>query len=368
MEVSEVLQNLQTKKNVLLMGAPGTGKSKLMNDIARAFENGANSISPRHVLNANVPIQVNPDTKKIGSLPMMKFPNRKVFRTTLHQNSKYREFLTGIMPCFDGSKDFEVSEGIIYRANEFAKQTDSAALVILDELNRGPAIEVFGGSIVTIEPDKRLDDNNKISTNTQSFELLCPKKKEYVNYAFSPNLFILAAINQADVSVAPLDVAFMRRWMCMRLMPDYSPIYEKFKITKNNLKQDIPDTPKDNKDVIKVAVKALETINQKIVYGRGAEYQLGQGVFLSTSPLDDGLDSTLQFVTDVWMTIFAHIEELFYGDPNAMAYVLNASHKKSPYELKEVEFAGEIKHILNKPEIQANKIYELYLSILEEKQ
>ena len=43
---------------------------------------------------------------------------------------------------------------------------------IIDEINRGPAIEAFGGSIVAIEPDKRLDDNNQETVNTQKFEIL----------------------------------------------------------------------------------------------------------------------------------------------------------------------------------------------------
>ena len=38
MDVFKILSSLQMKRNVLLMVAPGTGKSKLMNDVARTFE------------------------------------------------------------------------------------------------------------------------------------------------------------------------------------------------------------------------------------------------------------------------------------------------------------------------------------------
>ena len=55
-----------------------------------------------------------------------------------------------------------------------------------------------------------------------------------VEYAFSPNLYILAAMNQADASVAPLDVAFMRRWQSHVLKPDYDVLYSYFGIDRND--------------------------------------------------------------------------------------------------------------------------------------
>ena len=364
MKVHDVLQNLQDKKNVLLMGAPGTGKSKLMNDVARAFERGIEiNPTPTHNPGAAIPIPAVPDTNILGTLPMMKRAHRKVFRTTLHQNSKFRDFLTGITPRFDGTEGYQISEGILYRANEFAKQPASSALLIIDEINRGPAIEVFGGSIVTIESDKRLGDDNTPADNTQFFEIVSPDTGDYIEYAFSPHLYILAAMNQADVSVAPLDVAFMRRWMSMMLEPDYSPVYEKFGIAAT---AEIPVESPSIQDVYHVAVKALEAINEKIVVGRGAEYQLGQGVFLSTSPSGNTLNDALKFITDAWAMIYAHIEELFFGEPIAKAYVLNAERDSSPYSLQEVTFAGETKFVLSHREINCDTIYGLYRSLLEE--
>ncbi len=364
MDARDVLNNLQTKKNVLLMGAPGTGKSKLMNDVAQLFESAnGTSLTPTHHPSAVVPIPAVPEPGVLGTLPMLQRTNRKVFRTTLHQNSKFRDFLTGITPRLDGSDGYQINAGILYRANEFAKKPNSAALLIIDELNRGPAIEVFGGSIVTIEPDKRLNDNNERSSNTQAFEILSPSTGDYIEYAFSPHLYILAAMNQADVSVAPLDVAFLRRWMCMMLHPDYSPVYEKYNIQINS---DIPEENPSVCDVYHVAVKALENINKKIVIGRGAEYQLGQGVFLSTSPRGNTLNDALDFVTDTWKMIYAHIEELFFGEPIALAYVLNAGNNESPYSLKEVSFAGEAKYVLSHTDINRNTIFRLYRSLLED--
>ena len=364
MDAHEVLQNLQAKKNVLLMGAPGTGKSKLMNDVARIFQRGVEiDPTPTHTPGAPIPIPAIPATDMVGSLSMMHRAHRKVFRTTLHQNSKYRDFMTGIIPRVDGTEGYQISKGILYRANEFAMQPDSAALLIIDELNRGPAIEVFGGSIVTIESDKRLGEDNTPVESTQFFEIASPETGNYLEYAFSPHLYILAAMNQADVSVAPLDVAFMRRWMSMMLVPDYAPIYERFGVAET---ADIPHENPTVEDVYHVAIKALEAINKKIIIGRGTEYQLGQGVFLSTSPTGNTLCEALKFVADAWAIIFAHIEELFFGEPIAMGYILNADRDSSPYSLQEVTFAGETKFILSHTVINQDTIYGLYRSLLEE--
>lgn len=363
MDVFKILSSLQSKRNVLLMGAPGTGKSKLMNDVARTFKSGGTDTAiPVHQPGAVIPIPSTTAASTMGTLPMMQRANRKVFRTTLHQNSKYRDFLTGITPKFDNTDGYQVFQGILYRANEFAKQDDSASLLIIDELNRGPVIEVFGGSIVAIESDKRLADDNMPAPYTQYFEIMSPDNGENEEYAFSPHLYILAAMNQADVSVAPLDVAFMRRWMSVMLYPDYQPLYDKFNV---NRASQLSDTNPTTEDIYHAAFLGLEAVNKKIVVGRGAEYQLGQGVFLSTEPKGESITDALDFVTDCWAMIYAHIEELFFGEPNALSYILNSDKTESPYSLEEITFAGDTKFVLTHKMIDSGNIYDLYRSLLE---
>ena len=364
MEAYEVIKLLQSKRNVLVMGAPGTGKSRLLNEIAWIFEKGLSvTKNPSHQPGAAITIPATPALNTIGNLAILKAKNRKVFRTTLHQNSKYRDFLTGITPRLDGHDGYEISQGILYRANEFAMQKDSASLVIIDEINRGPAIEVFGGSIVAIEADKRLSNDNTPTESTQYFEILNPKDGKNTEYAFSPNLYILAAMNQADVSVAPLDVAFMRRWMSVMLYPDYQSLYKRYGVNQNHEVSNLNPT---REDIYAAAFKGLENLNRKITAGRGAEYQIGQGVFLSTSPQGITKDDALNFVLECWSMIYAHIDELFFGDPNALSYLLNAEKEKSPYLLEEVTFAGETKFVLHHKPITKDNIFDLYLALQED--
>ena len=278
----------------------------------------------------------------------------------MHQNSKYRDFLTGITPEIGKNTGFSITKGILYRANEFAKKDDSAALLIIDELNRGPAIEVFGGSIVAIESDKRLADDNNVLPTTQFFEILSPDDAQMEEYAFSPNLYILAAMNQADVSIAPLDVAFLRRWYIAKIQPDYTVLYNHFNVKSN---EQLPEEPLTISDVYGVAIRALEKINEAIVVGRGEDYQLGQGVFLSTNPKDNSINSALSFITQAWNTIYSHLEELFFGDNAALAFVVNANSELSPYYTEEKNFAGETKLILSHDEITEQNVYAMYFAI-----
>jgi 5-methylcytosine-specific restriction protein B len=73
---------------------------------------------------------------------------------------------------------------------------------------------------VAIESDKRFAADGSRRAETQFFEILDPVSGDVIEYALPHDLYILAAMNQADASVEPLDVAFLRRWEPLRLEPD----------------------------------------------------------------------------------------------------------------------------------------------------
>ena len=355
----QILELLDRKKNVLLMGAPGTGKSRLLNEIALIFE-GANRTrtTPQHSLNTEVPI---PETGVENDIAFLSGKQRRVFRTVLHQNSKYRDFFTGYVPCPGTENGFMINRGILYEANEFAKGNNCASLLIIDEINRGPAVEVFGGSIVAIESDKRLSENGTKGKHTQFFDILDPNTANFTEYAFSPRLYILAAMNQADVSVAPLDVAFLRRWVPVKLRPNYNVLAEHFGF---NMNDQTPQQPESAKDVYLVVTKALKEINRLITIGKGTDYQLGHGILLTENKATD-VTNALKHAKEIWQTIYTHIEELFFGDAQALSFILNANSNNSPYKKIEETFAGENKIILENDDITKANIFNLYLSILE---
>lgn len=372
----EVLRLLKTRRNVLIQGAPGTGKSRLLSEVARAFVTSpistATTSTPVHVVNARVsipqavPVEVDTDLQNVWPAPDRR--DRQVFPTVFHQNSKYRDFITGIMPVMgSGNSGFQVVTGTLYRASEHAKLSDGASLLIIDEINRGPAVQVFGGSIVAIEPEKRLLSDGMPGLKTQYFELLSPPNGELVKYALPEHLYILAAMNQADVSVEPLDVAFLRRWALIRLEPDAAVLRSEFHLS--TVTQPLPEQPSSPEDVYNAAVRAWETINARIRVGRGPEFQLGHGIFFTG---DAGkaktVEEALTEMAQVWGYIRQHIDEVFFGDLQGISETLNvydgpANH---PYKLEQIMFAGEPRQELVGPvTVGPNKIYALLRAVAE---
>lgn len=373
-ECYEVLRALKERRNVLISGPPAAGKSYLLNEVAVAFEQAfaspTSSPSPVLTPGARVPIPAKPPNPVADPLLQQVFPSpdrkdRRVFRTVFHQSSKHREFLTGIAPDLQHPGAFKVTHGILYRASEHALSAEGASLLIIDEINRGPAVQVFGGAIVAIEGEKRLSPDGKRQPQTQYFEILDPASGEMKEYAFPHHLYILAAMNQADVSVEPLDVAFLRRWAPFGLRPNESVLRAFLGIAAQP--QALADVPSAHADVFEAAVQAWTKVNARISLGRGPEFQIGHGVLMSDpagKPAD--MKSALSFAAGAWSVVRAHVDEVFFGDIRGVAATLNALGKVAghPYSLQESFFADEPKQELKGPTVvTGDNVYGLLKAV-----
>ena len=93
-DCKQALKLLSRSRNVLVSGPPGTGKSKLLAEVALAFETGF-GVAPAGgppQLNPVGGIPIPPAAGAIKDIPAPTKMDRKVFRTVFHQNSKYRDF------------------------------------------------------------------------------------------------------------------------------------------------------------------------------------------------------------------------------------------------------------------------------------
>jgi len=371
----EVLSRLKSSRNVLISGPPGTGKSKLLAEVARAFDvkNPGIGFAPQPVHNprAKVPIPPPPPAVPDAVIKAMPAPgktSRKVFRTVFHQNSKHRDFATGMVPNVvrkPEEPEFTIIRGTLYEASEHAKQANGAALLTIDEINRGPAVQVFGGAIVAIESDKRLGPDGNPTASTQIFNLLDPLTGRLVDYALPEDLFIVAAMNQADASVEPLDVAFLRRWEAYVLEPDEGVLRGYFELGVSS-KDPLPDKPATSKDVFEASVRAWSKVNRRISLGRGPEYQVGHGMLMhGYAPGMDQAD-VLATTANVWAKVRSHVQEVFFGDLRGIAATLNAIDPPSyhPIKLVEASFADDIKFELQGPAyLRAGNIYDALRAI-----
>jgi 5-methylcytosine-specific restriction protein B len=377
-EVIKILTSLIKSKNVLISGAPGTGKSTLLAEVAEAFQN-INKVNTQGVqpkLNLTGGVAIPPPSSNNGPvLPTFTAQNRKVFQTVFHQNTKYRDFVTGIMPVVSANQNglnFKVTKGILYRASEFAKQQNSAALIIIDEINRGPAVQIFGDTLVAIESDKRLGVDGSKKNTTHSFELLHPDTGELGEYSLPENLYILGALNQADASVDPLDVAFLRRFEPFKLLPNEQVLRNYYELTDSDKTIDFNNLgPLTPKILFEASVRAWCSINLAISIGRGEECQIGHGVLMSEKDISKmTLSDASEALCRGWEKIIAHVEELFFGDLKGIAVTFNALNSTStdPYSLDEIEFGDTLRLKLNRPDHLSEKnIFKILKSFIREK-
>ena len=336
----EVLRLLKRHHNVLISGPPGTGKSRLLNEVHRWFKASA---QPGHDPGAPIPLPdglvVTPE-EAADWLPSPTRTNRQVFPTAFHPGSKYRDFLRGLIPKVGAGQTFLVSSGTLYSAAVVGLTDDGAALVIVDEINRGPAVQVFGDSLVALERDKRLGPAGEELMTTQYLRIM-QDNGTFASFALPHHLYLLAAMNQADTSVEPLDVAFLRRFEPYHLEPDSLVVRDRCNLPDGDLAT--PDDPTTAAHVYAASLLAWEQVNRRIAIGRGPEYQIGHGVFFETddTPPTGDVAAAIDHIAAPWRRIRAHVDEVFFGHTRGVAAALNVGAPGHPLYLIDTYFARE---------------------------
>jgi 5-methylcytosine-specific restriction enzyme B len=353
-EARAVLRELSEHGNILIVGAPASGKTRLLLEVREAFKwTPGVRYDPRTASydpQAAVPLPAVPEDIP-GWLPSPERLNREVFETTFHQNTKFGEILRAreARVCTEGSSGttFRVSEGILYRASQHALAADGTALLIIDELNRGPAVSVLGSAMATLEYDKRLGPDGERLPTTAFYELM-DDKGDYQPYAFPKHLYVLAAMNQADTSIEALDVAFMRRWEPYRLSPDVNILAAHLGVRSTN--GDLPETPATVEEVYRAAVRAWVAVNRRIRLGRGPEFEIGHGVLMRGEPPQTTAEA-LAYVRVGWRRIRQHLDEVFFGSVDGLAAALNVDGTAGHPIRRETEmFANDSVSFLEEPD------------------
>ena len=362
LQVDEVLELLQKRKNVLISGPPATGKSRLLNAVAKAFADYSDVLVFDPTGPAAFPRQADATGQALGVRILS--PDRKqrlVKHTTFHQGTKHRDFLRGLVPAAHSDHvAFHVQSGVLYEAAMHALQPDGAALVIIDEINRGPAVAVFGDSITAIEADKRLDPDGRETSLTSKFQVM-NDDGSFRDFSLPDHLYLLASMNQADTSVEPLDVAFLRRWEPYYLEPDPGILGVFFGVDESI---EAPEVPEKASDVYVAAVAAWSRVNEKIALAKGEEFQIGHGVWMRRASPPQDLAEAREYVADCWRSVRAHVDEVFFGDPRGVAAVPNADRESSPYELREQLFAdAPVSRLIGPRTIDGDAIYDLLRSV-----
>lgn len=172
-EYATLVELIRTKKNVILQGAPGVGKTFAAKRLAY-------------------------------SMMGVKDQNR-VMMIQFHQSYSYEDFIMGFRPSEAG---FELKKGAFYNFCKKAEiDSDNEYFFIIDEINRGNLSKIFGELFMLIESDKR----------GIQLQLLYSDEK----FAVPKNVYIIGMMNTADRSLAMLDYALRRRFAFYEMRPGF---------------------------------------------------------------------------------------------------------------------------------------------------
>lgn len=256
-QYNTLVKLLKNKKNIILQGAPGVGKTFA--------------------------------SKRLAYSIMGEKDKSRVMMIQFHQSYSYEDFIIGFRPSEDG---FSLARGPFYEFCKMAQDDNERDyFFIIDEINRGNLSKIFGELLMLIEKDKR----------GEKLRLL------YSNELFSVpnNVYIIGMMNTADRSLAMIDYALRRRFAFYELEPSFE---------SNGFKKmlDISSNPKYN--------ALVDTVRQLNIF-IGKDESLGNGFRIGHSYLcikepvtDDWISSVIKYeliplISEYWFDEQSKIEE-----------------------------------------------------------
>jgi 5-methylcytosine-specific restriction protein B len=235
-ELSQILDLLERKNNLILQGAPGTGKTWLAKRIGFALVGHRNA----------------------DNLTAMQF----------HSNMSYEDFVRGWRPTSSGS--LELVDGPFLQMIEKAKANlEQKYVFIIEELNRGNPAQIFGELLTLLEADKRSPKEALRVTYERDGEpgVYIPK-----------NLYVIGTMNLADRSLALMDFAFRRRFGFQKMEPTFNETWLNW-LTDRGIDADVCRK-------IRLAMHDLNsTISEDVNLGQA--YQIGHSFFTPSSEIVD---------------------------------------------------------------------------------
>ena len=228
----ETLVNvLKMKKNIILQGAPGVGKTFTAKRLAYS------------IIGAK-----NPDR-----VQMIQF----------HQSYSYEDFIEGYRPTENG---FTIKKGSFYKFCKLAEDDDeNDYFFIIDEINRGNMSKIFGELLMLIENDYRGEKHKiRLAYNDEYFSV-------------PENLYIIGMMNTADRSLAMIDYALRRRFSFFDMTPGFDSVG--FKKYQENL----------DCEVFNKVIDAVKALNIEIAKddSLGKGFCIGHSYFCNRESIDN---------------------------------------------------------------------------------
>ena len=248
---------LKNKKNLILQGAPGVGKTFMAKRLAYSIMG----------------------IKNVDRVMMVQF----------HQSYSYEDFVEGYRPS---KEHFELRKGSFYKFCKKAEDDDeNDYFFIIDEINRGNLSKIFGELFMLIENDKR-GEKNKI-------QLLYSDELFYI----PKNVHIIGLMNTADRSLAMIDYALRRRFAFFDLKPGFSS--DGFETYQSNINYSIFDS------IISVMEDLNDSIKKDETLGEG--FRIGHSYFCNLDNEED-VEEKLHYIVEY--EIIPLLKEYWFDEPD----------------------------------------------------
>lgn len=231
-EVDKILAQLRRRKNIVLQGPPGVGKTFI--------------------------------ARRLAYLMMEEAAADRVRMVQFHQSYSYEDFIQGFRPCKDGG--FRLHHGHFYN---FCKQAEDDPkndyFFIIDEINRGNLSKVFGELLMLLEHDKRGPEH------AVGLAYASGDDDDAEEFFVPENVHVIGTMNTADRSLALVDFAMRRRFAFITLRPQFGEAYLRWM-------QEEHEAPGD---FVAALVARVTALNVEIMNDRqlGAGFCIGHSFF-----------------------------------------------------------------------------------------
>lgn len=267
--LQRLLSLLRRKKNLVLQGAPGTGKTFI--------------------------------AKRLAYLLLGEKDEACVSMVQFHPSYSYEDFVQGYRPIENG---FQLRRGVFYEFCRRAMATPQKPhVLIIDEINRGNLSKILGELMLLIESDKR----------SPEFAVSLTYSGESGESFYVPeNLYIVGTMNTADRSLSLVDYALRRRFSFVELSPGFSS--PRFSSVLAGL-----GLSSETINELKSRMSRLNELIASDEHSLGRGFCIGHSFFVPSQPISDGA-SWLEEIMEY--EIVPLLEEYWVDDPKRLAEAL----------------------------------------------